>query len=369
MKLNSNKVIHFWDFKPNNCVKIEKKFMKKLLSEILSYPEYHYKTAELMNIDESVVNDIRRNPEKKIEINTIKKIIEFLKKIGKDMELKDIEPHIIWIGSHTGRGISDPKLPFVVNCTNFAKILSASFGDGTITNISYSTPKKYKLGVLEYTNEDPVLRQKLINSALKVFGGNKKEYVIRYNNHGTSVYFPSIIRDTLLIAGGIRGKKSIHNPSIPSWIMNLDRDMWITWLKQTLDDEGSVRFRDNYGHEIFVTRVMDITEVFPRNLRPGTKISFKKLPKKEQQIIPKNPVCLLSDEFKLLKKLGIESRLKPQEIYVTKKGRIKVKWRLYITRKENLKKFAKLINFTSSRKRKILERIVGENVGIQTKNY
>lgn len=361
MKTDSNAVIHFWNFKPNNCIRIEKNFMEKLLSEILSYPEYHYKIAKLMNIDESIVNDIRRNPEKKIEINTIKKIVEFLKKIGKGDKLKDVEPHIIWIGPHTGRGVTNPKLPFIVNSSDFVKILSASFGDGTITNISYSTPKKYKLGVLEYTNEDPVLQERLIISALRVFGGNKEEYVVRYNNHGTSIHFPSIIRDALLIAGGLRGKKSVHNPSIPSWIMNsLDKNIWITWLKQTLDDEGSVRFRDNYNHEIFVTRVMDMTRGFPRKLKPGAKIPFKRLPEREQQIILKNPVRLLSDEFKLLKRLEIESRLKPQEIYVTKKGRIKVKWRLYITRKENLKKFAKLISFTSSRKRKILERIVGE---------
>jgi len=342
--------------------------MKKLLSEILSYPGYHYKIAKLMNVDESIVNDIRRNPEKKIEINTIKKIVKFLKKIGKQIELRYIEPHIIWFGAHTGKGITNPKLPFMTNSLDFVKLLSASFGDGTITNISHSTPQKYKLGVLEYTNEDPILRQELINSALKVFGGNKKEYVIRYYDGDTSIYFPSIIRDVLLMTGGVRGEKSVHNPSIPPWIMNSsNKNMWITWLKQTLDDEGSVRFRDNYNHEVYVTRVMDITEIFSRKLEIGIKISFNKLSEREQQVIKKNPVRLLSDEFKLLQRIGIESRLKPQEIYVTKKGRIKVKWRLYITKKGNLNIFAKLINFTNLRKGKILERIVGENVGIQTK--
>jgi hypothetical protein len=50
----------------------------------------------------------------------------------------------------------------------------------------------------------------------------------------------------------IRGEKSVINPHVPEIIMNSDnKEVWINWLRQTFDDEGSVRYRNNYNHEYF----------------------------------------------------------------------------------------------------------------------
>lgn len=355
------KKIHFWHFKGNTCIQIQKRFVEKLIKEILAYPDYHYKIALKMGIDESIVNVIRRNSSKKIQINTLKKMVNFLNINGHNISLSDIESHIFWIGPCSGRGITHPKLPFIVKSTDFVKLLSATFNDGTITNISYSNPKKYKLGVFEYTNSNRILIDNIIGSAMEIFGGNNSEYAIRINRNAFSIYFPSVIRDAVLIRGGLQGKKSLYNPRVPSWIYNSSNRMfWIEWLKQSFDDEGSVRFRDNYSHEVYITRVVDITKNFSKKLLPQTKIPFGKLSSKEKNIVMNNTVNLLVDELKLLDKLGINGRLKPQEVYTTKKGEIKTKWRLYITRKENIGNFAKIIGFRDLTKQKILKKILGE---------
>jgi predicted XRE-type DNA-binding protein len=360
--------IELFDLNENLCVKIDENFMKNIFSMILSSKLPFYKIAKLLEIDESSLRELKKNPNKKIEVKTLKKILKFLKASGKNISEKDVESNVIWIGNKCGRGITFPKLPFILNSPEFSTILSAAFGDGTITNISYSAPDKYKLGVFEYTNEEEILRKNLIKSCIKIFGGiYGKDYVERRNRNTVSVFFPSVIRDVILMVCNIRGEKSVLNPHVPEIVMNSDnKEVWINWLRQSFDDEGSVRYRNNYNHEIFLTRVSDITEFFEDSLKPGIRVPFTKLPKEKQEIVLLHLNNLLFDEMRLLKRLGINGRIKPQEIYVTKSGRIKVKWRLYITRKENIRRFYQIIGFKTPKKQMILEKIIGENNELST---
>lgn len=361
--------IHFWEFNKNYCIKLDEVFMRELLKLISFLAIPYYKIAKLIGIDETTLREIRQRPTKLLQIKTILKIVAFLEKYDNTFNKKEIESHIIFIGPGVGKGITNPKLPFQIKNPNFVRILAASFGDGTLTNPSYYTSEKYKLGVFEYTNEDQELRERLINSSITIFGGKKEEYVVRPSKKSISLYFPVIIRDAVLMAGGIKGEKSIHNPGVPTWVINSRaKNLYISWLQQTFDDEGSVRFRKNYNHEVFITRVVDITNVFSKNFNYGKKVPFGQLLKKEQIAVLNNPPYLLVDESKMLKTSGIESRLKPQEIYITKKGKLKAKWRLYITKKDNLKNFAKIIGFTNQEKKNILKAVIGEKIEIQTKN-
>jgi hypothetical protein len=361
--------VSVFDLKENICVRINENFMRDILSKILSFNMPFYKIARKLNIDESLLREIKKNPTKKIEIKTLKKMLNFLKNRKIEINKKNIESNIIWIGNICGKGLTYPKLPFILNSPQFVTLLSAAFGDGTITNIAYSAPKKYKLGVFEYTNEEAILRENLIKSSMEIFGGTSEDYVQRPNRNTVSLFFPSIIRDVLLLAGGARGKKSILNPGVPDIVMNSnDRDMWISWLCQSFDDEGCVRYRRNYNNEIFLTRTCDVTKNYPKTLKPSLKIPFRKLSTKEQKVILKNPNNLLIDELKLLKRLGIRGKIRPEGIYVTKCGEIKVKWRLYITRKENIRKFAQIIGFKIPRKQMILKKIIDDNNEIPTEN-
>jgi DNA-binding Xre family transcriptional regulator len=362
-KLKAPLKIGLFDLNENLCVKIDENFMKNIFSMILSSKLPFYKIAKLLEIDESSLRELKKNPNKKIEIKTLKKILRFLRANRRDIIEKDVESKVIWIGNKCGRGITFPKLPFILNSPDFSTILSAVFGDGTITNISYSAPDKYKLGVFEYTNEVEILRKNLIDSCIKVFGGiYGKDYTERRNRNTVSVFFPSVIRDVILMVCNIRGEKSVLNPHVPEIIMNSDnKEVWINWLRQSFDDEGSVRYRNNSNHEIFLTRVSDITEFLEDSLKPGIRVMFSKLSKEKQEVVLSHPNNLLVDEMKLLERLGINGRIKPQEIYVTKSGRIKVKWRLYITRKENIRKFYQIIGFKTPKKQMILEKIIGGN--------
>lgn len=362
------KEVHFWNVKENYCIILNNTYVEKLFRHLFSIEKFLHKIAKLSNINESTLRRLKNFPNQKITIKTLLKIVKFLKRNGTNLDLKDVESEIIWIGSGFGSGISNPNLPFQLNTQDFTKILSATFGDGTITNVSYSTPKKFKLGILEYYNNDSVLRKNIIDSSLKIFGGKIEEYKQMINKNNVSIKFPSIIRDTVLLAGATQGEKTVLNPSIPKNVM-LSRKptIWITWLKQTLDDEGSVRFRNNYNHEIYITRSVDITKLVDIRL-VTEKTSFRRLPKKVQNIVKSYPPKLLVGEQTLFKRLGIDSRLKPQEVYITKNGSIKVKWRLYITRKDNIRKFSRIISFSNNKKQFILNKIIGDNDEIKSKN-
>jgi len=349
------KNLNFWDFKTNIGIRIEPKVMKSLIRSILFTQGFHYDIYKRIGVDESIMNDIRVDPSKKLEISTLLKIINFLNR-----NKEKIQKNIMWIGPKFGRGLYNPKLPFDINSADYAKILSAIYGDGAITNINKTSEAKYALGTMLYTNEDKKLRAQVINSCLNVFGGNKTAYVTRVRKHDTSVYFPTVIRDAILISGGFQGQKSVGNPHIPNLVLkSKDKRIWIAWLQQTLNDEGSIRHRANYNHEIFITRVTDVTKYF-RKLTPGTKTPCGRLNSDEKKAVLNHPVNLLTDEAILFKKLGVDCRLRPQEVYITKRGEVKAKWRLYITRINNIIKFSKIFSFTNLNKMNKLKKIVGD---------
>lgn len=360
------KQIHFWQFKDNSCIKIEKEYMSEILQKIFLKEKIFYKTARKMKITELLLREVRKTPSKKMQLQTLKKIIKFARKIGIKTSLKNCESKVCWIGYSLGRGITNPKLPFDLNVPSFATVMSASFGDGTITNINRSSKTKYKLGSFEYWNENRQIRENVIQSAINVFGGYHKEYKVVPNRNSYVVFFPAIIRDLLLMTGGVQGEKSIHNPSIPSVIRQ--RKQKIFWLKQAFDDEGSVRFRTRSNHEVYLTRVNGIEPQLSKKIRPDTKMAFNQVSRKLKKIVRQNPPTLLCDEEKFLSTFNVECRIKPLEIYITKSGKTKVKWRLYITRKQNIKNFAKVIGFTDPNKSNILKKIVGDKIEFTAKN-
>lgn len=345
--------LHFWNLKSTFCVKLKEVYRKKLFRTLLNKLPL-YKISKLTKIDESILREFKNKKDKKIEINTLIKLMKFA-----NIGLEDIEKYIEWIGPHTDRGIFDPKLPFQLNNSEFVRILAASFGDGTITNRSGNSVK-YKLGVFEYSNEESLLRKQLISCGMKVFGGKKEEYLEMPNRNTFYLKFSSIIRDVILLRESVQGKKSIFNPNVPNIVMkSKNPKMWIEWLKQSFDDEDSVRFRDNYNHEVYLTRVMDITESL-KEIDLEKRTSIGKLSEKIRQIVNSNPVKLLVDEKILLNKLGISSVLRSQEVYITREGRIKVKWRLYITRKDNIRRFSEIVGFSTVKKLSVLNKIRGD---------
>ena len=357
--------IHFWQFKDNCCVKIEENFMRHLVKKVISKNNFFYDIAQKMNIDESVLQEIKKNPTKKMQLRTLKKIVNFAQKRNVDLSFNDFENHIVWFGYQTGRGVHEPKLPFILSKPAFSKVLSASFGDGTITNRNGNSTK-YGLGSFQYWNEEREIRENVIHAAIEVFGGIEDDYKISPNRNSFFISFPAIIRDAMLMAGATQGEKSLINPTVPKQV-RMSRQNTISWLRQAFDDEGSVRYRTRSNHEIYLTRVVDIN--YGHLIGPKIRISFNKLPEDLKNKLRKKPPALLAEEQKLLEKLGIDCKMIPQEIYSIKKaGRLKIKWRLYITRKANIKKFRKIIGFSSPRKQKILLKITGDEVAIYSKN-
>lgn len=126
------KEAHFWGLNPYHCIRINESYKKELFKGLLDRFSL-YKIARLAKIDESVLREFKRRPNKKIEIDTILKLANLLTKNKLEIDLKKIENQITWIGPHTGRGISNPKFARVIGFSTDRKtcILNKIVGDKT----------------------------------------------------------------------------------------------------------------------------------------------------------------------------------------------------------------------------------------------
>jgi len=325
-------MIHFWEL-PKKRISVLLKpeyktdFMKSFLRQ----------TKSIKNAGRSIgysVNTIKRlrNVDKKIKIDIVIKISEFLKK--ERFSLEEIEKNIIWVGNPLGKAISNPKLPFDFVSKQGARFVSAIFNDGCIAR---DLGKGY--GVLMYDNFNKGLRDSVKKDAVSVMGGDLK--IIREVDTTKKKYlvFPSVYRDIMLKI--IKpGPKPETNSNIPKFVFE-NKNTMLGWIEQTIADEGEVKYyKKRYRRAIVWRRSVDITDIFPENLG---EVSIRKLPIRLQKIAESKKCKLIEDEIKILKMIGISYDIYNIGVYSTKKGKIRTRWQINITKRENLMRLRKMI--------------------------
>jgi hypothetical protein len=268
-----------------------------------------------------------------------------IKEISKKLKLKldTLEREIMWIGGMNSKGVSNPKLPFDLSTRNGARFLAAIINDGCLTR-----DDEDGYGRLMYDNFDESLRNSVIADYTSIFGGKSNEIAFRNYKRKKFLEFPSVVRDIVYIIIKVKGPKSETNPVIPSLIFDNQENLF-GWIEQTIADEGEVKYEPvKYRRAIIWRRSLDVTSLFKNSI--GKEVPFKKLPLKIQKILYKQKCNLIEDEKKFLDKLGINYNEYNLGVYPTTKGKMRTRWQISITKRENLIKLRKLIKIPSKEK-------------------
>ena len=138
-------------------------------------------------------------------------------------------------GGSSGKPITNPKLPIVVN-EDFAEILGHLCGDGTI---SRSNPKN---GInFNYVNSEPTLIKSFQALMKKIFGNIEPNIIIRggghYSRENYVLEYPSIISTFILQVFDYKTDKEME---IPSFIFNMSQKAKARFLRALFDDEACV---------------------------------------------------------------------------------------------------------------------------------
>ncbi len=213
-------------------VKINKKFKKYLKDSIKLKYKTLYQFQKKSNMD-TIYNFFFYNP--RIKLPTIIKLIKTF-----NLNLKELEKNIIWIGTKTGYGIRNPKFPFNFQTKEGYRFIASILGDGSLK----------KDIIVEYNNQKFLLINKVRESAIKIFG--KIDGITKRINEDKVIRlaFPKIIGKIILKLGLKPGRKTIINPNIPNFILNGSKENKIEFLKQISDDEGSPQINIPYSYSI-----------------------------------------------------------------------------------------------------------------------
>jgi hypothetical protein len=318
-------IIHFWELpERRNYILLKEKFKIKVMKKIRA-DNYPWKFR----------SRVERN---KISILKIKKIAEEQK-----IPLEEFEKNMCWIGGNNSKGISNPNFPINLKTKNAVRFIAAIVNDGTLTKESEGSK-----GRLMYDNYDKSLRDSIMKDYLQTFGGKPNEVAFRCTEKKKYFEFCSVARDIMEIILQAKGPKCETNLSIPRFILE-DNSLASAWIEQTIADEGEVKyFPQRFRRAIVWRRSIDVTEVYDWKISKDT--SIRKLPKNLQEIIEKQRCELISQEEILLDNLGITYRLYNIGIYLTSKNKIRARWQIGITKRENLLKLRKLIKIPAKEK-------------------
>lgn len=326
-------MIHFWELPENRSYILLNSNFKESISGLLK----NNKTESKL-----LMEKLKRN---KIRIKTIKEISKKLK-----IDINDFEKEIIWIGGINSKGLSNPKIPFNLSNREGSRFIAAIINDGCLTKKGEGG-----YGRLMYDNFDKTLRNSVINDYLYVFGGKNNEIAFRNYEKKKFLEFSSIIRDIMFLVLKKRGSKAESNIELPSLIFQ-DRENMFGWIEQTVADEGEVKYElSKYRRAIIWRRSLDVTHLFDKPIEK--EIPFKRLSSQIQERLYKQKCNLIEDEKKMLNKLGIDYNEYNLGVYPTNKGKVRTRWQISITKRENLIKLRKFIKIPSKIKEEKFSRI------------
>lgn len=281
------------------------------------------------------------------KITTIRKIIS---EFGKD---RNINNRITGIRTSIGGRILKIKFPINLNQKEYIGLYALMISEGSIrTEFSLNVPEEEFHKIFEENIKKLISKDIIIKKDL--------------NHNFDRTRAPSIIRYLIPIRN--------HLPSV----LFRNKEFAKEYLRIVFEAEGCPIFSLKKSKKyIKLSRNSNISELFNENDLPKEKRIFiteikEKFNKQYQKII-ENPDELILGEHLLLKHaFNIESSLKLECIRLNKignrKGKISVKWVLYIYGGEDIKKFNEEIGFISENKKRICKEML-EKIPSRKKQY
>ena len=188
----------------------------------------------------------------------------------------------------------------------------------------------------------------VIKDCEKIFGVYENTIKISTRKKGTFLAFPSIMRDTVEIIMKSKGSKSESNLDVPSFIFDKTENV-LGWIEQAIADESEVKYYpEKYRRSIIWRRSLDVSKVFQHIVK--TETPLRRLSPKAQELIQKQNCRIIDAEIKMLNLLGLSYDLYNLGIYTTLNNKIKTRWQISITKRENLLKLREIIRIPSEKK-------------------
>lgn len=320
-------IIHFWELpEKRNYIRLNERFKEEIL-----------KIIEVRGYSQRAMNKIRNGKIKIMEMKSISR--------KENIPLTIIERNISWIGGNNSRGLSNPRFPINLMSRNAARFIAAIINDGTLTK-----EDKNSKGRLMYDNFDESLRNSVISDSITTFGGGPNEIAFRNTERKKYLGFSSVIRDIMELTIVHKGPKCESNLDVPTFIFE-NKDWICGWIEQTIADEGEVKYYPaKYRRAIVWRRSLDVSNLFKKEIKED--IPLRRLPKSIQKSLQKQKCNLISGEEKMLNLLGIKYHLNNLGVYPTMKKKVRTRWQISITKRENLLKLRSLITIPSKFKDK-----------------
>ena len=347
-------IIHLEDIKSKtlskyeNCyIELKPKFKKELFEEAmkLSPGKSLYSLSKILDVKSATLWASKDRGS--IPLTLLIKLSNLLTSKGyKKFSLRNLEKHIEFIkgGGATPTKIYKPKFPFDLETPAGIRILSKMYHDGGIKSNGQSF----------YCNADIALLTQFYKDVEAVFG--KMKLKIAKSRYCSIVCLPHLISAILEIAGVHKGGKVINNPSPPSWIEDVEKNLIIEFIRSAMDDEGCMGER-----QITMNIALDIDD----KLTKEEKEKLISLPLRQRtntlkSYIGDNPIefipNILMFDKNLIEKLGIKVREPELEkCYINKEDRLRAIWKIAISSKKNLQKFHEEIGFKIKRKQEKLK--------------
>ncbi len=316
-------VVHWYDLYEGHTVQVEPTFFTTLLESSIQKAETMSALGSCLGISRKTVSALyhrKVNP----SIKTLKKLAQYA-----NYSINDVENKIIRVAN------LKPNLPFKLNNSEGAEIRAAFISDGHIDKQPFRSA--------QYCALEKELHKRLIVLCKNVFG----EFMTktRFNSKSHITRFPPPIGNALEQSGIPRGKKLFHNFYLPKDILESTVSIQSAYLRRAFDDEGDVCFDKHGKRAVRLTRSVDIGKL-GIDILPERWVRYKLSPEIRHNLIKGEQLLLL--------KLGIDARLYPEGIYLSKNNNLTAKWRIQVAQQDHLKTFSNIINFNLSSKRKKL---------------
>lgn len=317
-------VINWYDLYDGHYVTLKRNFQKKLFSWAIKRAGSYSELARLVGVKRKTISGCSRSLLRP-KIETIKKVASFV-----NYAFDKIANEIIAISN------LKPKFPFNLHTKEGAEIRAAFLSDGHIDKNPVKCP--------QYCPIEKESHTRILHLCRAVFGEFKAKTKWGHKSYVTR--FPAVIGTALHLSGVPRGDKRSANCFLPKDIC-ADKALCGSYLRRAFDDEGDINFN---RRSIRLTRSIYIDQ---GKIYPDTIDERKWFPSK----LP-NLNNLLMGKHLLLQELGIKSKIVSAGIYRAKNGKMSAKWQIDIIQQDNLRKFAREVNFNLSHKQEKLNELL-----------
>jgi len=337
-----NKIILHWcDLPERTVIKIDPRFQEYLIKSAFSKVELKKELSEILSLNRHQLR-LYLTLKSNFSIKSLKKLVIFTK-----IPVIEVEKHITGIGRKRTK-IKNPKLPFKLTTKEGISLRSIVNSEGHIPKV-IGTSMHIRVPEME-------ILENAIKYAKTIFGNFEVEIKKTKNKNTHEIFFPSVIVDSLILAGLKRGRKSIKNPSISQDVMKAKKELQKYYLQWSFACEAEC-----IGKNLEINRYVDVTDILPeffiRKLNSGA--TYKKgIPENIQNILIGRPPNLLLGECQLLKNFGILTKPRLAVLWKAKNKRVSAGWALSITNKKSLEIVNKEIGIPLKEKANKLEMIL-----------